>query len=104
MKKKSKILSDIYFEPKIERASRNTMRKIQGPKFLAQVRHAYKNSPFYQKKFTEAGIKPRDIRSLGDITKLPFTTKDELKADQAKHSPWGSILAVPIEKCLRVHS
>ena len=80
------------------------MRKIQTPRFLAQVRHSYKNSPFYRKKFKEAGIKPGDIRSLSDITKLPFTTKDELKADQADHPPWGSILAVPIEKCLRVHS
>jgi phenylacetate-CoA ligase len=102
--KKNRDVSDIYFEPKIERASRNVMRKIQAPKFLAQVRHAYKNSPFYKKKFKEAGIKPSDIRSLGDITKLPFTTKDELKADQAEHAPWGSILTVPIEKCLRVHS
>jgi phenylacetate-CoA ligase len=94
----------IYFEPEIETASRKAMRRIQDAKFLAQVRHAYKNSRFYRKKFDEAGLRLKNIRSLDDIRELPFTTKDELKADQAEHPPWGTILAVPIEKCLRVHS
>ncbi|MBI2880812.1 MAG: AMP-binding protein [Candidatus Tectomicrobia bacterium] len=95
---------DLYFEPDIETASRETMRQIQEKKFLEQVRHAYDNSPFYRRKFEEAGLAPGDVRSLDDIAKLPFTTKDELKADQAEHPPWGSLLAVPIEECLRVHS
>ncbi|MEK7333685.1 MAG: phenylacetate--CoA ligase family protein, partial [Candidatus Binatota bacterium] len=97
-------MREIYFEPEIETASRETMRGIQTSKFLAQIRHAYANSPFYRRKFDEARLKPGDIRSLDDITLLPFTTKDELKDDQAEHPPWGSILAVPIEECLRVHS
>ena len=97
-------MTKIYFDPEIETASRKTMRKIQEAKFLAQAQHAYKNSPFYRKKFDEAGLKLKNIRLLDDITELPFTTKDELKADQAEHPPWGSILAVPIEQCLRVHS
>ena len=95
---------DVYFEPEMETASRDAMRKIQEEKFLEQVRHAYDNSPFYRKKFDDAGVKPDDVRSLDDIGKLPFTTKDELKADQAENPPWGNILAVPLEECLRVHS
>jgi len=95
---------EIYFEPEIETASRETMRGIQTSKFLAQIRHAYENSPFYRRKFDEARLKPGDIRSLDDITLLPFTTKDELKDDQAEHPPWGSILAVPTQECLRIHS
>ena len=97
-------MNEIYLEPEIETASRETIRKIQTTKFLKQVRHAYENSPFYQKKFKEAGLKPEDIRSLDDLTLFPFTTKDELKADQAEHPPWGSVLSVPIDDCLRVHS
>ena len=97
-------MNAIYLEPDIETASRETIRKIQTTKFLGQVRHAYENSPFYQKKFKEAGLKPEDIRSLDDLTLFPFTTKDELKADQAEHPPWGSVLSVPIDDCLRVHS
>ncbi|MFQ5915205.1 MAG: phenylacetate--CoA ligase family protein [Nitrospinota bacterium] len=95
---------DLYFEPEIETASRETMRQIQEKKFLEQVRHAYANSPFYRRKFEEAGITPDDVRSLDEIVNLPFTTKDELKADQEANPPWGSILAVPFEDCLRVHS
>ncbi|MFQ5932108.1 MAG: phenylacetate--CoA ligase family protein [Nitrospiraceae bacterium] len=97
-------MNEIYLEPEIETASRETIRKIQATKFLGQVRHAYENSPFYRKKFKEAGLKPEDIHSLDDLTLFPFTTKDELKADQAEHPPWGSILAVPMDDCLRVHS
>jgi len=97
-------VNEIYLEPDIETASRETIRKIQTTKFLGQVRHAYENSPFYRKKFKEAGLKPEDIHSLDDLTLFPFTTKDELKADQAEHPPWGSFLAVPMEDCLRVHS
>src|SRR3990167_13523 len=80
------------------------MRGIQTSKFLAQIRHAYENSPFYRRKFDEAHLKPEDIRSLDDITLLPFTTKDELKDDQAEHPPWGSFLAVPTPEFLRIHS
>ncbi len=97
-------MNDVYFEPEIETASRQVMREIQTAKVLVQLRHTYDNSPFYRKKFDEAGVKPEQVRSLDDISRLPFTTKDELKADQAEHSPWGSILAVPIDECRRVHS
>ena len=97
-------MNDVYFEPEIETASRQAMREIQTAKFLAQVRHAHENSPFYRKKFDEAGVKPEQVRSLDDISRLPFTLKDELKADQAEHVPWGNLLAVPIDECLRVHS
>ncbi len=58
---------DVYFEPEIETAPRDAMRKIQEEKFLEQVRHAYDNSPFYRKKFDDAGVKPDDVRSLDDI-------------------------------------
>lgn len=97
-------MNELYFEPEIETATRQVMREIQTAKFLVQLRHAYDNSPFYRKKFDEAGVKPEQVRSLDDIPRLPFTTKDELKSDQAEHSPWGSNLAVPIDECLRVHS
>jgi len=39
------------------------------------VRYVYDRCPVYRKKFEEAGVSPSDIRSIDDITKLPFTTK-----------------------------
>jgi len=92
-----------YLNPEIETAPRDRLRALQEGRFLEQVEHCYRNSPFYQRKFDAAKITPKDIRSLDDIEKLPFTTKDELKESQAKHPLWGEFLAVPLEECLRVH-
>jgi len=91
-----------YFEPEIEIASRETLTRLQTERVREQVRHAYK-SPFYRRKLDEAGVKPTQIRTLDDIHKLPFTTKDELKQSQLDHPLWGDFLAVPFEECLRVH-
>lgn len=92
-----------YLEPEIELASRDKMRAIQEEKFLAQVNHAAANSAFYQHKLKQAGVSAGDIRSLDDIGKLPFTTKDEIKQSQAEHPLWGEFLAVPLEQCSRLH-
>src|SRR4029434_313051 len=64
---------------------------------------AYRNSPFYRRKLMGASLKPAQVRTLADLAKLPFTTKDELKEDQAAHPPWGDVLAVPLADVLRVH-
>jgi len=92
-----------YFEPEIEIASRETLVRLQTERVREQVRHAYTGSPFYRRKLDEARVKPEHIRTLDDIHKLPFTTKDELKQSQLDHPLWGDFLAVPFEECLRVH-
>jgi phenylacetate-CoA ligase len=92
-----------YFEPEIETASRADLTAMQERRLREQVQHAYDASPFYRRKFDEAGVKPGQVLILDDLRKLPFTTKDELKQDQADHPPWGTLLAVPFEQCLRVH-
>jgi phenylacetate-CoA ligase len=92
-----------YLEPEIETASRETMTRVQETRLREQVHHAYRSSPFYRRKFDAVGLKPQSIRTLADIRKLPFTTKDELKQSQADHPLWGDFLAVPLDECLRVH-
>jgi phenylacetate-CoA ligase len=92
-----------YFEPEIETASRETLTRLQTERLREQVTHAYRNSPFYRRKLDAAGVKPEQLRTLADLVRLPFTTKDELKQDQADHPLWGDLLAVPFEQCLRVH-
>jgi phenylacetate-CoA ligase len=92
-----------YLEPELETASRETMTRLQETKLREQVQHAYRSSPLYRKKLEAAGVKPEAIRTLADIKKLPFTTKDELKQSQADHPLWGDFLAVPLDECLRVH-
>ncbi|MEM2388508.1 MAG: phenylacetate--CoA ligase, partial [Candidatus Thermoplasmatota archaeon] len=72
------------FNPKMEKISRKELEEIQLKRLKRIVMHAYKNVPFYRKKFDEAGISPR-IKSLEDIEKLPFTTKDDFR----KNAPFG---------------
>ncbi|MGH7355962.1 MAG: phenylacetate--CoA ligase family protein [Candidatus Rokuibacteriota bacterium] len=92
-----------YLEPKLERASRADMRRLQARRLRGQVAHAYAHSPFYRRKLKAAGVTPAAIRTLEDIRRLPFTTKDELKANQADKPPWGDLLAVPVADVLRIH-
>ena len=92
-----------YLEPEIERRSRAAMTRWQSLRLREQVRHAAAHSPFYRRKFKAAGVKPALVRDLGDLARLPFTTKDELKENQASRPPWGDVLAVPLAEVLRVH-
>ena len=75
------------------------LRKIQLERLKETVRRAYHLVPFYRKKFDEAGVKPEDIKSLEDLQKLPFTTKQDLRDNY----PFG-LFAVPMEQVVRIHS
>ncbi|MHA1361121.1 MAG: phenylacetate--CoA ligase family protein [Candidatus Freyarchaeota archaeon] len=87
----------IYSEA--ETMPREELRKLQEKKALEMVRYAYENSPYYHRKFDEAGVKPDDIKSLDDFyKKIPFTSKHELVQSQREHPPFGEFLAVPREK------
>jgi Coenzyme F390 synthetase len=65
-----------------EQTTLTTLAEFQKEALLANVAHA-NNNPFYQKKMKQAGIKLQDIKSLADLSKLPFTTKEELR-----ENPW----------------
>ncbi len=85
------------FMPKI-RTERELKRiQLEGLKWTAG--HVYKNSEFYQKRFDEAGVKPKHIKSLKDISKLPFTTSKDLQ--EGYPFPLRSI---PFEKIVRIHA
>lgn len=55
------------------------LEEIQKRMLKAMIKHAYENVPFYHQKFRAAGVKPEDIREVKDLTKLPFTTKQEIR-------------------------
>ena len=75
------------------------LRRIQIERLKETVQRAYYLVPFYRKKFDEAGVKPEDIKTLEDIQKLPFTTKQDLRDNY----PFG-LFAVPLEQVVRIHS
>lgn len=88
-----------YFNPEIETASREYLRAIQSAKLIKMVERCYNNIPFYRAKFDEAGILPGDIKSIDDISKLPFTVKQDLRDNY----PYG-LFAVPREELVRIHA
>ena len=92
-----------YLEPRLERASRADMTGRQLRRLREQVAHAARHSPFYRRKLRGLRPDPAKLRTLDDLRRLPFTTKDELKDNQAAHPPWGDVLAVPLAEVLRVH-
>ncbi|NTW77828.1 MAG: phenylacetate--CoA ligase, partial [Syntrophaceae bacterium] len=75
------------------------LEQLQLERLQATINRVHKNVTHYRKKFAELGIIPEDIRSLSDLTKLPFTTKDDLLTDY----PYG-MFAVPLREVVRIHS
>ena len=86
-----------FFNPE-ETLSRDEIRALQLERLQATVKHCM-NSPFYKKRFEENGLKPEDIKTLDDLKKIPFTTKQDLRDTY----PFG-IASVPLDKCTRLHS
>ena len=87
-----------YFEPELETMSRDQLEALQLERLQKTVHHCM-NSEFYRERFKELGITPDDIRTLDDVKKLPFTTKDDLR----EHYPFG-LASVPLKECVRLHS
>jgi phenylacetate-CoA ligase len=83
----------------IERASRDEIAALQLQRLQATLRHAYANVAHYRHAFEAAGVHPDDCRSLADLSKFPFTTKADLRANY----PFG-MFAVPREKVVRLHA
>lgn len=88
-----------YWQEKIETASRDEITAMQSERLVKQVKHVYDNVPLYKQRMDEAGVKPEDIKSVDDITKLPFTSKQDLRDTY----PYG-MFAVPMEDVVRLHA
>jgi phenylacetate-CoA ligase len=88
-----------YWNKEVECMDLGTLRRLQGERLQQSVARAYENVPFYKKKLDEAGVSPRDIRSIDDITKIPFTTKDDLRDNY----PF-KLFAAPLEEIVRIHA
>ncbi len=83
----------------IETASRDEIAALQTTRMAWSLRHAYDNVPHYRAAFAAAGVHPDDFHLLSDLTKFPFTTKQDLRANY----PFG-MFAVPRGKIARIHA
>ena len=78
---------------------RKQLESIQREKLRKIVRYAYSNVPFYRRTFNEAKLDPRSIRSVEDLTKIPFTVKTDLRDNY----PLG-LLAVDSNRLYALHA
>jgi phenylacetate-CoA ligase len=87
-----------YFNEAMETMTREEIEALQLERLQATVKHCMQ-SPFYKKRFEEIGLKPEDIKTLADLRKIPFTTKQDLRDTY----PFG-IASTPLRNCVRLHS
>ncbi len=89
----------MVWNEKIECMSREKMTAVQSERLVKIVKYVYDNVESYRKKMDAAGVKPSDIKGIEDITKLPYTTKDDLRDNY----PFG-LFAVPQTDIVRIHA
>ena len=79
--------------------SRDEMTALQSERLVKLVKYVYDNVEFYRNKMDAAGVKPEDIKGIEDITKLPYTTKNDLRDTY----PFG-LFAAPKSDIVRIHA
>lgn len=89
----------MIWNEKIECASRDEMDDIQSDRLIQAVKRIYHSNESYRKKMQEKGLVPADIKSIRDISKLPFTIKSDLRDNY----PFGMFTA-PMSEIVRVHA
>ncbi len=89
----------MFWDQKTETIERAALEALQLKRLQATVRRVARKVPLYQRKLADGGVKPRQIQSLADLRRLPFTTNADLRDTY----PTG-LLAVPSEDVLRLHT
>ncbi len=87
------------FNREIESMPVEKMKELQLERLKWSIKHAYDNVPFYKKKFEAAGFHPDQLKSLDDMKRVPFLTKQDMRDNY----PYG-LFAVPLSKVVRVHA
>lgn len=89
----------MYFNEEFETLPRPALEALQLKRLQAVLERVYAHVPFYRDTFNSAGIKPGDVKSLNDLERLPFTTKQNMRDSY----PYG-LFAVPMEEIVRIHA
>lgn len=83
----------------IEHASKDELQNLQLERMKWSLKHAYDNVPHYRQAFDQAGVHPDDLKQLSDLSRFPFTTKQDLRDNY----PF-KMFAVPRDQVLRIHA
>ena len=89
----------MYWEPDKECMDREELEQLQLERLQSTLNRVYAHVPFYRKKFDGLGISPEEIGSLSDVSRLPFTTKEDVRGNY----PYG-LFAVPLREVARIES
>ena len=89
----------MYWNKPMETMERDQMTDVQSARLVQQVRRVYRQVPFYREQMQKTGLLPDEIRSLDDIGKLPFITKQDMRDNY----PYG-LFAVPNAEIVRLHA
>ena len=88
-----------YYQPEIETMPHEQLRQLQNERFMKQLRHVWDNVPYYRQKMEDKGVSIDDIKSMDDLHKLPFLSKDDLR----EAYPYG-LKGKPLSDCVRIQS
>lgn len=92
-------MTNKIWNPHFETMSREDMRQVQSERLRDAVERVYYNVPYYREKMQREGLGPEHIKSVDDLSKLPFTVKQDLRDNY----PFG-LFAVPMSEIIRVHA
>lgn len=88
-----------YYNEAAETMPHEKLRELQSERLREMVKRAYEKIPMYRERFDSLGLSPDDIKSIDDLKKLPFTTKQDLRDNY----PFG-LFAVPMDEIVRIHA
>jgi len=91
-----------YWDERMETIGSEDLKALELEELRKQVKYVYERSPFYKEKFKKAGVSPEDIKSLEDLRRLPYTTKDELRETQEKYGGLGGHQCAETRDIIRI--
>src|SRR6059036_830266 len=92
-----------YWLPELECAGEAERSEIVFGKLTNQIRYAWERSPFYRRRWQEAGVSPDTLKSLVDLARFPVIQKAEMRVAQETNPPFGDLLCIEAEEISRIH-
>lgn len=92
-----------YWNAKTETLKRDDLQRLQLIKLQRHVENAWQHSPFHRRLYEGAGVQPSQIKSLDDIRRLPFMTREDWMACQAETPLFGDLITRPRDEAIRYH-
>ncbi len=95
---------DEYWDAEIETMAPDRLRALEEDRLCRQLAYTVQASPFYRRKWDEAGVDVRQVRHVEDLARLPFTEKAEFQDSQETTPPLGANQAAPLDRLIRMQA